>query len=53
MTELTINRRKLVSVTLLNLGALSWFFVFNNYMEEIFTFMNLSTPNWASYVGNS
>ena len=48
-----MNRRKLASVTLLNLGALSWFFVFNNFLEDIFQVLTPNVLNWGSYIGNS
>ncbi|UCC57639.1 MAG: MFS transporter [Candidatus Bathyarchaeum sp.] len=38
---------------LLNLGALSWFFVFNNYMEETFTALTPNATDWGSHIGNS
>ena len=48
------NRRKIVSIILLNLGTLSWFFVFNNYLEDIFRILTPnSPPEWGSYIGNS
>jgi MFS family permease len=53
LTESKINRRKLASVMLLNLGTLSWFFVFNNYVIEIFQTLTPNTPDWGAIVGNS
>lgn len=38
---------------LLNLGALSWFFVFNNYMEVTFDALTPNATDWGSYIGNS
>jgi MFS family permease len=53
LTESNINRRKFAAVMLLNLGALSWFFVFNNYAIEIFQTLTPNTPDWGVIVGNS
>lgn len=48
-----MNRSKFASVMLLNLGTLSWFFIFIFYMEDIFVTLNLTTQTYASVVGNS
>jgi MFS family permease len=53
LTESKINGRNLASVTLLNIGALSWFFVFIFNMDEIFVNLAQNTELYGNYVGNS
>jgi MFS family permease len=48
-----VDKSNFAAVLLLNLGALSWFFIFNSYMEDIFVTTNLNTTEWAAFVGNS
>jgi len=48
-----VDKRNFAAVMLLNLGTLSWFFIFIFYMEDIFVNLNLNTPVWANFVGNS
>ena len=53
LTVSNINKRKLAAVTLLNLGTLSWFFIINFYISDIFRAMIPNDPNWGLYIGNS
>ena len=53
MTVSKINKSKFAAVTLLNLGTLSWFFILNFYMGDIFAVMVPNNPDWGLYVGNS
>ena len=48
-----INKKKFAAVTLLNLGTLSWFFIVNFYISDIFEAMTPNNPTWGLYVGNS
>ena len=48
-----VDKSNFAAVMLLNLGTLSWFFIFNSYMDDIFVNLNLNTPEWAAEVGNS
>lgn len=48
-----VDKSNFAAVMLLNFGALSWFFIFIFYMEDIFVTLNLNTPTYASVVGNS
>jgi len=48
-----INKSKFAAVLLLNIGALSWFFILNNYMEDFLVNVNLNTAEYAGFVGNS
>ena len=48
-----INKREFAAVILLNLGTLSWFFMLNFYIADIFSVMTPIEPNWGLYVGNS
>ncbi len=48
-----INKRKFAAVPLLNLGTLSWFFIVNFYISDIFGAMIPNNPNWGLYIGNS
>ena len=48
-----VDKSNFAAVMLLNLGTLSWFFIFIFYMEDIFVTLNLNTLAWANFVGNS
>jgi MFS family permease len=48
-----VNKSNFAAVMLLNLGTLSWFFIFIFFMEDIFVYLNLNTLAWANFVGNS
>ena len=52
LTGIMIDKRKIAAVTLLNLGTLSWFFILNSYMDEVFAAMTPNNPTWGFYVGN-
>ncbi len=51
--ETKLDKSNFVGLLFLNLGTLSWFFIFNLYMEDIFINVNLNTPAYAGFVGNS
>ena len=53
LTVSNINKRKLVAVTLLNIGTLSWFFIMNFYISDIFRATIPNDPYWGLYIGNS
>ncbi len=48
-----VDKTSFAAVMLLNFGALSWFFIFIFYMEDIFVTLNGNTPAYAAVVGNS
>ena len=53
LSESKINRRVFASVMLLNLGFLSWFFVFSSYISDIFQILVPNILGWGNYVGNT
>jgi hypothetical protein len=53
LTAGKINKSKFAAVTLLNIGALSWFFILIFYISDIFAAMTPNDPVWGLYVGNS
>ena len=51
-----IDQSKFIAVVLLNLGALSWFFIINFYLADIFNILvppRPPDPSWAVTIGNS
>jgi len=48
-----VNKSSFAAVMLLNLGTLSWFFLFIFFNEDIFVTLNGNTPVWAAFIGNS
>ena len=49
----SVDKGNLAAVILLNVGTLSWFFIFLINMGDIFEFLTHNTADWAGYVGNS
>jgi MFS family permease len=50
---LNIRKSKFAAVALLNLGNLSWFFIFNFCLGDIFDVLTPSTPGWGVTIGNT
>ena len=48
-----VDKSVFAAVLLLNLGTLSWFFLFIFFNEDIFVTLNGNTRVWAAFVGNS
>ena len=48
-----VDKSDFAAVLLLNLGTLSWFFLFIFFNEDIFVTLNGNTRVWAAFVGNS